>query len=106
MKRFLDGRTAIIDWIGLHGAMPGLRVESGAPVIFRPGDDEAGIRRVGWAEFFANVERSRLGLLVVDENPESFEHAFVNVERGKREAARPRHSVLEFLRALPATSAH
>ncbi|MGC4113337.1 MAG: hypothetical protein QM765_01405 [Myxococcales bacterium] len=100
MMRYLDSRHAIIDWIGLHGAMPGLRADSGAPVLFRPDDDESGLRRVGWAEFFAQVEKAHLGLLV-DESPESFEHSFVNQERGKREGAGPKRSVLEFLRALP-----
>ena len=100
MKRYLDARHAIIDWIGLHGAMPGLRAASGDPVIFRPEDDDSTYRRVGWAEFFSVVERRHLGLLV-DESSESFDHAFVNKERAKREAAGHRRSVLGFLRALP-----
>ncbi len=103
MKRYLDARHAIIDWIGLHGAMPGLHAASGDPVIFRPGDGESTFRRVGWAEFFAALERARLGLLVED-SPESFDHAFVSKERGKREGAGPKRSVVELLRALPVTN--
>jgi len=105
MKRFLDTRHAIIDWVGLHGAMPGLRKDDGAPVAFRAEDDDSGYRRVGWAEFFEVVERSHLGLLV-DESLESFEHSFVDTERGKRESVHPRHSVLEAIRALPVPVAH
>jgi hypothetical protein len=103
MKRYLDARHAIIDWIGLHGAMPGLHAASGDPVIFRAGGWRVHLQagRLGGV-----LRRSRTGPIgpARRRQPESFDHAFVSKERGKREGAGPKRSVVELLRALPVTN--
>lgn len=99
MRRYTDARHAIIDYLGLHGAMPALEKESGAPALLRPGDDESRLRRVAWPEFFAACESRGLGLLY-DDAPESFDGRLVPTAQGRKEGGR-RRSVVEFLKALP-----
>ncbi|MBI5546672.1 MAG: hypothetical protein HY901_22545 [Deltaproteobacteria bacterium] len=103
MRRFITNRDRIIQYIGLHGAMPVLTLATGEPALLRPGEDESLVRRVAWPEFFAVCERRGSGLLYED-SPGSFEYGFVPRARAVAEVgerASPLAHALAMLRDLP-----
>lgn len=99
MKRFVQGRNSIIQYIGLHGGMPVLGRDSGEPGILRPEEDETAWRRVGWPEFFKRCEE-RGYVFVYDDAPESFEWAFVPRARALKEVGPHSHGLKHFLEQL------
>ncbi len=100
MRRALRHRNQIIDAIGLRGAFPALHRLSGLPVVLRPGDDEAGLLRVGWPAFFKAAEDRGLAFVCDDER---FDCAFVSRGQARRtgSGARGLMQFRSFLHALP-----
>jgi hypothetical protein len=106
MKRMLGERNAIIDYIGLRGAMPVVDRETGEPGILRPGDEESRVRRVAWPEFFDAVE-GRHYVLVCEDAPDLF-YRFMNKRRAMRELGMRRRELARddlAQRGLPALHA-
>lgn len=103
MRRFTKGMNRIIDFIGLHGAMPVLEARTEEPAIVRPGDDETAYRRVGWPEFFKACEK-RGYVFVYDDAPGSFDYAFMREARALKETGGRSHGMrhlIESLKGLP-----
>ena len=77
----LTTKGEVIRWAGGLRAYPILRGDK--PELSRPGDDEAGAKRVGWTEFFQPLRR--LGLVVVVEGPDAFEHRILEKHQAQTE---------------------
>ncbi len=71
--RVSHDRGDIIGFIGQQHGSPALKKGSGEPVIYT-GHADAEVQRVGWAAFFAEVEKRKLDLSF---DPATGEHRFV-----------------------------
>ena len=66
--RVLQNRRAVIEWAGSQRAYP--LQKRGDPTqvkLCRPGDDEAGWRRVGWEQLFTPRDRGHQVVAVADD---------------------------------------
>jgi hypothetical protein len=80
MQVLMD-KGEVIRWAGRVRAYPILRGDR--PELSKPGDDEAGAKRVGWKEFFEPLRR--LGLVVVVDAPDGFEHRILEKHKAVAE---------------------